>query len=321
MSCHFPLKGWIAKKRNASGKRSVVFDAQEGFSDRQITVPCGQCFGCRLDRTRDWAVRIMHEASLKEDNCFLTLTYHTFPPGGSLCKPHFTAFMKNLRQWIVTHDSMGKFIPEKWQDLPMFKDRRVRFFQCGEYGDQFGRPHHHAILFGFDFFDKELWKVENGSRLYRSPLLERLWPHGYSTIGNVTYDSASYVARYTLKKLNGDIAEAHYRGRIPEYVTMSRRPGIGHFWIERYLNDVYPSDSVVVRGKNVGMPPRFYDKKYELTDPRGSDTLKAKRIVEAILNNDNTPSRLFTKSEFMKKTLKNKIRRFESYDTQSLCNL
>lgn len=75
MTCYSPLEGWYSKKRTLSGNRKVVFNLHEGLADRPVTIPCGQCIGCRLERSRQWAVRCVHEASLHTSNCFLTLTF------------------------------------------------------------------------------------------------------------------------------------------------------------------------------------------------------------------------------------------------------
>ena len=108
-----------------------------------------------------------------------------------------------------------------------------------------------------------LWSVRSGVRLYRSADLESLWPYGFSTIGDVTFESAAYVARYVLKKVTGNEAAEHYHGRIPEYVTMSRKPGIAYNWFRRYQSDVYPNDFVVIRGGVKCKPPRYYDNLYD----------------------------------------------------------
>ncbi len=197
-----------------------------------IQLPCGQCSGCRLERSRSWAVRCVHEASLHDENCFITLTFnnHYLDPIGSLDKRTFQLFMKRLRKEIAP----GK----------------VRFFHCGEYGSKMKRPHHHACLFGFDFPDKWLFDTREGVDLYRSPMLERLWPFGFSTIGEVTFESAAYVARYISKKINGELAPAHYArvdhktgemfSILPEYITMSLRPGIAGAWFDKFEGDVFP---------------------------------------------------------------------------------
>lgn len=268
MSCFAPLTGYRSRSVNASGKRSIVFSVREGFVDLPVSVPCGQCDGCRLERSRQWAVRCLHEASLYERNCFITLTYADvhLPSDGSLDKSAFQKFMKRLRK--------------------RFPAERIRYYHCGEYGELYGRPHYHACLFNFDFPDKALWTMRKGLPAWRSAVLEELWPFGNSEIGSVTFESAAYVARYIMKKVLGDSADAHYRrlcletGELmpvePEYTTMSRRPGIGQPWLEKYMADVYPADSVLVRGK-LCKPPRYYDGKYEVVDAAGARRVALKR--------------------------------------------
>ena len=69
MPCYSPLKGF----RNLESG-GIVFK-RSSIAGEAMEVACGQCLGCRLDRSRMWAIRIVHEASLHDDNCFLTLTY------------------------------------------------------------------------------------------------------------------------------------------------------------------------------------------------------------------------------------------------------
>lgn len=181
---------------------------------------------------------------------------------------------------------------------------KVRYFHCGEYGDQLGRPHHHACLFNIDFPDKELWKTREGVRLYTSKTLEKLWPYGHSTIGEVTFESAAYVARYVVKKITGEPAAAHYNGRLPEYCTMSRRPGIGRNWLEKFHDDVYPKDFIVIRGKKSKVP-KYYNKCYELTNPDDYGTTKALRICNARGNPNFVPERLEASEVITKQHLGN----------------
>ena len=250
MPCYYPLKGYRSRAVGESGKRSIVFDPGRGFVDMPVSVPCGQCIGCRLDRSRQWAIRCYHEAQLHGENSFITLTYDDahLPPGGTLVKKDFQDFMKRLRERIAP--------------------RRVRYFHCGEYGEKTSRPHYHACLFGFDFDDKALFRRSRGISLYVSDTLSELWPFGFSTIGDVTFESAAYVARYILKKHLGEIpgVQGHVDTRTGEiserereYTTMSRRPGIGREWYEKFKNEVYPHDEVIVQGRRM-KPPRFYDR-------------------------------------------------------------
>jgi len=136
---------------------------------------------------------------------------------------------------------------------------KIRFFLCGEYGEERGRPHYHAIIFGYDFPDKVALPKRGDFVEYSSALLDDVWGLGLTHIGSVTFDSANYVANYATKKITGKGADAFYRGRRPEFVLMSRRPGIGFSWINEFRSDVYPSDEVISRGVKT-RPPRYYDK-------------------------------------------------------------
>lgn len=258
--CYHPLTAYRSRKGRdpETGSWPVEFNVKEGFEDLKVQIPCGRCIGCRLERSRQWAVRCVHEAQMHEDNCFITLTYDDahMDERRSLNKRDFVLFMKKLRK---------RYGPN------------IRFFHCGEYGEQLDRPHHHACLFNFDFLDKVLWSTRSGVRLYRSAALEELWPYGYSTIGSVTFESAAYVARYVMKKITGDRAEEHYDGREPEYVTMSRRPGIGRTWFEEYKDDLFPDDKCVVREGIVCKPPRYYDSLYDNIEPDEMKLIRYRR--------------------------------------------
>lgn len=249
LSCYAPLHGWLSKERTAAGKRMVVFQRQEGFSDRPVTVPCGSCDGCKLSRAREWSIRIMHEAQMWPQNCFVTLTYKVAPvsdlPLDTLVPEDFQGFMKRLRERRR----------EAWVGGAGELFQGPRYFVAGEYGDQ-GRPHYHAILFNCAFPDKTLWSRNGGKPLFRSAELESLWQFGYSTVGEVTLESASYVAQYCLKKVKGPFGSEALRH--PEFVRMSRKPGLGKGWAVKFGSDVFPSDEVVVEGQVRGRAPRYY---------------------------------------------------------------
>lgn len=194
-----------------------------------------------------------------EHNVFATLTYSDehLPAGGSLRPDDFVGFMKRLRY----HMGEGP-----------------RYFQCGEYGGQTRRPHHHALLFNLRLPDLRWYKERDGVPLYTSEFLEETWGLGQCTVGDVTFESAGYVARYTLKKATGEAAAA---GLVPEYATMSRKPGIGREFIDKFRRDVYPSDQLVVRGK-VCRPPRYYDQVHEKQAPSVMERIKQRRRGQAV---------------------------------------
>lgn len=273
MPCYHPLSGWLSKRVGESGKRSVVFNLQDGFSDKSVQVPCGRCIGCRLERSRNWAIRCMHESKMHEASCFVTLTYEVPPEGGSLRPRDFVLFMKRLRK---------KFGP-------------VRFFQCGEYGERLERPHHHALLFGIEFPDMKRISWSGDSPLYSSCVLESLWGHGLCWIGDVSFESAGYVARYALKKVTGPPAGEHYAGRVPEYGTMSRRPGIGASWYEKYVQDVFPEGRITLRGGVKSGVPRFYRERFSKQFPYVAGVFGRFAKAELAADVDNLPERLLVR--------------------------
>lgn len=262
MTCYFPLHAYRGKSKDAD-KIAVTFRRSDSWRGVQLDLPCGQCVGCRLERSRQWAVRCMHEASLYEENSFLTLTYDDahLPSDGSLILSDFQKFMKRLRKEV--------------------SPKLVRFFHCGEYGERFARPHYHALLFGYSSPDRKHFSERNGNKVYSSDSMSRLWAKGFSVEGDVTFESAAYVARYVMKKVTGDRAEQHYLGRKPEYITMSRRPGIGRGWYDKFKGDVFPLDRVVVRG-SITRPPRFYDSLLAREDRSTMELIKIQREKDAV---------------------------------------
>lgn len=296
MPCYAPLRGFKGVSGGISWTPSV------SYVDVPFSVPCGQCLGCRLERARQWSVRIMHEAQLYEHSSFVTLTYSDehVPSDGSLRKSDFQKFIKRLRRR---------------------SDARISYFHCGEYGDQLGRPHYHAILFNTFFADSVFHKnTAGGHRLYTSAFLDAVWGLGLCTVGAVTSESAGYVARYCLKKVTGDQAVDHYRrisadGEIyylaPEYGTMSLKPGIGQGWFEKFGSEVCNYDGVVTGGKLRGAP-RYYDKLRSRADGKAAmKVVKRKRVLKALDHaDDNTDERLAVKRKvkeaaisFLKRTI------------------
>ena len=194
----------------------------------------------------------------------------------------------------------------------------IRFYHCGEYGEHSARPHYHACLFNFDFPDKKLWRINNNNdRLYISETLNELWPYGYAVLGDVTFQSAAYVARYCTKKITGDKAKEHYEvvdedgviyDRNPEYATMSRRPGIGATWFKKYGNDVYPKDFVTVNGKRV-KPPKYYDNQLQKYKPFMYDEVKENRERRIDKNDpEYLEDRLRTKEEIQRRRMNRLVR-------------
>ena len=279
MACHYPLEGYKDKDNGAftrDPKRAR--DSRSPYS--KLTVPCGACLGCRIDKSREWAIRCTHELSypapgIAMQAAFITLTYDNehLPEGGTLEHKHFQDFMKRLRK------KTGE---------------KLSYLMCGEYGDKTRRPHYHAVIFGYGFKDRWLYRHDRKRdvKIFRSKELESTWTAGISTIGNVTWQSAAYVARYTTKKITGDKATDHYRnvcvktGEIfdikPEYAVASKRPSLGKAWFEKFHTDVFPADRIVGPNGKIYPVPRYYDKLYQRLFPEKFEEIRYKRTKNAV---------------------------------------
>lgn len=281
MHCYNPLHAYRYKDGSITFHEKPDADA--------LKLPCGQCVGCRLDRSRQWAIRCLHEAKMHQDKCFLTLTYDDkhLPRHANLQYRDFQLFMKRLRRR---------------------RTNTLRFYACGEYGEKTERPHYHLCLFGTDFQDKRYHsKTPSGDKLYTSTELNEIWQQGHALIGNITFESAAYVARYIMKKITGNQAKEHYKridkdtgeiyNKTPEFNKMSLKPAIGKTFLTKYWNDIFPQGTVISRGHEV-RAPRYYEKILKKIDPQMYEEL-LKNYDEKFSTHeqweDNTPDRLKSK--------------------------
>lgn len=257
MTCRSPLKQYLTQ----TGWSLNVSEAYGSRIYRNLA--CGVCRDCRVRKARDWTIRSYHESQMHERNCVVTLTYAENPI--SLRREDTQVFFKAMRK----------------------RGLKFRYFGCGEYGEKLSRPHWHIILFGLDFPDKYLWKDTGKSRQYRSPTLEKYWPHGHATIGNFSNKAALYTAGYVQKKINGKMAADHYvdkeTGEVlkPEMTLASLKPAIGFEWIRHHWEEVYPHDFVVIDGKERSVPA-YYDRWLEKYRPHIWEAVREKRREYAV---------------------------------------
>lgn len=269
---------------------------------RTQKVACGRCVGCRHNYAKGWAARAMHESSFFLDNCFVTLTYSEehLPKDGGLRKDDLQKFIKELRRYIYP--------------------QRVSYLACGEYGEDFGRPHYHLCLFGYDFSDKKFHTRRRGNTTYTSEICGNIWTKGFHEIGSLTYQSANYVARYVTKKITGDQAAGWYQkidpctGEIhdvsPEFLLVSTRPALGKRWFEKFHPDIYPCGYVLVDGKKV-LIPRYYKKLNQRRDAAQMLEIKKENFKQAVSPKNmwnSTPSRLAVR-ETVKKAALSQLKR------------
>lgn len=280
MACFKPFEAYRAPNGG------IAFDSKSGYADQPIKIPCRRCIGCRVDYSRSWAARCLHEAKLHTASCVVSLTYDdvNLPPGGSLRKRDVQLFLKRLRKRIAP----GK----------------VSYLYCGEYGDNFDRPHYHIIIFGYWPQDSRPWRKIGSVQYYRSPALEKDWSLGNVELSQLTYTAARYVAGYVFKKIYGDHAEDHYKridpqtGEIhqvlPEFINMSTRPAIGKRWFERYSDDYFPSDFIVVDGKKFAVPSYYFKllKKREEQQAKQIKATRRKKTINRVYIANSKPDRL-----------------------------
>ena len=273
MPCYHPLGAYIYVESDSRKRLRFIPGYKAGDEQRHrlpigahsfTQVPCGKCIGCRLDYASNWADRLSLEALdyPSDKRWFVTLTYDDahLPPLGK-CGIHtlfprdVTLFLKRLRSAYPSED--------------------IRYFYSGEYGESDSkRPHYHLILFGHSFDDLKYYKANDlGDPLFTSEVLSSLWRCGYVVIGEFSWNTAAYTARYVLKKVKGSGAKDLYRdaGILPEFCRMSRRPGIGS---RRFSLD---SDSYQLPNGRMGSLPKSYLDKMKDVDPDAVDAIKAVR--------------------------------------------
>lgn len=276
MSCYHPMYMYKTGRKTKNGADELKFCCtnphtrtgdekflRKYYGEALVPIPCGKCIGCSMDRAKEWSVRCVLEAAEHEANSFITLTYDEYHVPSSLKKDHLSNFIKRLRS--------------------KHPDVEIRFFGCGEYGSQNGRPHYHAIIFGYDFPDKEYLCNDGVSHIFRSSELESLWKFGMSSIGEVSMESCAYVARYTTKKASN--------ARGDEFLLMSRRPGIAANWFKSHKDLVYLTDTIYGSFGHTHKvrPSRYFDKLaqkegIDLTEVKAKRTKRANQVSDLLMH-------------------------------------
>ncbi len=296
MSCNKPIDAWQYTQKSKS--QSLQFGtAPHGELTKEMQISCRQCKGCLIDRSIMWAIRMMHESSLHEHNQFITLSYDqdNIPENYGLHKRDHQLFMKRLRRH--------------------FKNTKIRYFVCGEYGEETSRPHYHLILFNLPLTDLVPWSEKKDHKTYTSQIINKIWAKGNCIIGeSVTPQTCAYVSNYMLKELRSknwktkfaitDPTTGEYHERIPPYQSMSRRPGLAADWYKNFSTDVFPDDFIVVEG-NKRPTPTYYLNLLKAENPDLHDQIKLQRersMESEQFQENSTPERLHVREQC--KTLK-----------------
>jgi len=234
MACAYPIPAF-----QAGPGAPVKFNPPLGTAN--LAISCGGCVLCRLERSRQWAVRIeAHRLCFPAEQChFLTLTYDD---------AHLPPLVDGR------HSLRPKDLSDFWKRLrSRFPGSKVSYFACGEYGTRTLRPHYHACVFGVTFDDLVPMGAAGGVvrntdplapnavavRLLRSPKLDETWSHGAVARGEVTFQSAGYVARYIMTKQLGKARfdDATYKGYFEEFQRQSTKPAIGDLALDKFPRD------------------------------------------------------------------------------------
>ena len=217
-----------------------------------LLVPCGQCMNCRIQKREEWTLRLMHELLYFDSCIFFTLTYSDehLPPNDSLVKKDLQDFFKRLRK------RLGK--------------RKIKYFATGEYGEEFGRPHYHIIMYGMDYLNtddrqmiKDSWNLADWNKLGRKPF------------GDVSIQSIRYVVSYIEKKILGKQEEFAYDGVEPAFHLVSK--GIGKDFAMENHERLESTGSLQMFGFKRAIP-RYYREVAEIPNDAARDFGRRKEI-------------------------------------------
>lgn len=298
MSCLKPLclfysldpetnKKQIVAIRNPSNYKKFDEEKTTLFKNLNfVYIPCGKCIGCKLDYGKQWSNRIMLESKDYEHNWFITLTYDNELKADGSYKHLPTTLLLNT-------DDEGKYIDHariptlRKKDLQDFLKRlrknsgqKFRYYACGEYGSVNGRPHYHICLLNFRINDLKFdYMSGDGYKFYTSEFISNTWKNGLISINEMTRETASYTARYCMKKAENDMDYEVY-SMENEFTTMSRRPGIGYKYFKEFKDYFIKYDSMIINNNGssyVCSLPRYFDKLLDVSDPEVLLDLKISR--------------------------------------------
>lgn len=231
---------WTIKSLKELEKCFPSFSSFKYYFDEYMDymyIPCRKCEECKAKYAQDWSIRCYHEFQVREVGAFITLTisdeeagnfandkkaqnsycrkckngdrYYRYPINFSLNKKFILDWLKKFRDYLYRQYNVS-----------------IRYFGCGEYGEQDERPHYHILIFGYNFPDKMRYSISSkGVPIFVSQELSEQWKYGICTIQEINHRACMYTAKYCTKKMHFtediDIIETYY-GREPEFLFMSK---------------------------------------------------------------------------------------------------
>lgn len=283
MPCYHPLIGKYTGELTENGKRKFLIEgnldpliAKEIYPG-SVVIPCGKCLGCRLDYSRQWADRMLLELETTGSAVFLTLTYDN--EHATCCK---SDDFGNDQFYTLVKKDFQDFM-KRLRASKLVCGKKLRFYAAGEYGDNTFRPHYHVILFGLSLADisdlQNFGRNELGQTHYISDSIRSIWSHGFVLVSDVSWNTFAYVSRYVTKKAMSTHLVSEMLNQMPEFSLMSRKPGIGRFYLDEHP-DCFEYQSIVLSDKEGSKKvniPKYFVKQLELTDPERADIIRSQR--------------------------------------------
>lgn len=312
MVCYHPLHafpngktrdGKTSYKITSNKVKSISFDKATGHwflsddpnryhNNQYIDIPCGQCVGCRIDYSREWALRCVLESKYHDRTMFLTLTYDDVHVPHTTYTDNVTGEIKDIL--TLNPDDFTLFMKRLRFHFSKKYDKQLRFFACGEYGSVTLRPHYHAIVFGLDVDDlKQVSTSPHGYPVYSSDFIEEIWGKGFITLADSSFETCAYTARYVMKKQTGkdsDFYDVH--NLVPEFVRMSRKPGIAKQYYDDHVLEIYEHDKIILNDGKIFKPPSYFDSYLEKDYPELYDKIIQNRI-ECAIHSDEVKEKYF----------------------------
>lgn len=191
---------------------------------RGMLLPCGRCTFCKIAKTKEWSVRLLCESLYWKEKCMVTLTYNDLylPSDGSLVKDDLRNFFKRLRDRI--------------------KPNKIKYFACGEYGEDKTRPHYHICLLGCE----------------DEVLLNDCWRKGFIYVRPFVWETVKYVCQYVYKKYGEKFNRQVYGDLQPPFQFQSN--GIGKDFCDDYADNLRQVLAVPVKGEPINLPRYFAER-------------------------------------------------------------
>lgn len=251
-----------------------------------LQLPCGKCYECQSKRAVEWSLRARHEISMHDENCFLTLTYDDENlPSYLIVKSEFQKFMKRLRKKTKT---------------------KLRYMVSHEYGSKSGRPHHHAIIFGYNPPNQKFLKDSpSGEPLFTSSEIENLWDKGFHSIGTANEKTAYYIASYSLKSNSHDVINPNTGeySKVRDSMDASKRPAIGRDYFMQNINQLINSNTLL---------PRYYIKLLERHYPDLLEVYENERMLDNAQKTPRSSQELLARYVILNQKEQNSLGTFRS---------